>query len=479
MSEVTLAQVHQALQRYWGYTALRSPQGEVITALLERRDVVVVLPTGAGKSLCFQLPALLQEGITLVISPLLALMENQVADLRQRGLRAAAYHSELSTYQRRQVLRQVQQQQLRLLYLSPESLFSPPVWQCLCVPTLRLNGFIVDEAHCLVQWGDRFRPSYRRLGTVRPEIARLKPDHPRIGLAAFTATADPSSQRVLIEVLGLDTPAQIRHSPYRPNLHLRVHSVWSRGYRRHCLRHFVQQQGHTSGLIYARTRRDTETLAAWLQHHGYTTAAYHGGLPAPERRRIETAWLQGALPFVICTSAFGMGVNKPDVRWICHYQPPLQLSEYLQEVGRAGRDGQPAVALTLVSDRWGLDRDDQQRWQFFERQSQDIQRQAMAQAATLPHQGNLNALRSTVANLELTLALLHQQGALQWQDPFHFQLRQIAPSVVPPNREDPESRRMQEFLRHKGCRWQFLLRAFGFTQEAQAWRCGHCDRCNS
>lgn len=478
MSEQILAQVRHALQHYWGYTSLRSPQGEVMAALLQRQDALVVLPTGAGKSLCFQLPALLQEGLTLVISPLLALMENQVADLRQRGLKAAAYHSELPAYQRQQVLRQIQQQHLRLLYLSPEALFSDAVWSCLCAGNLRLNGLIVDEAHCLVHWGERFRPSYRRLGSVRPTLARRNPHHPRIGLAAFTATADANTQRTLIEVLGLETPVQIRHSPYRPNLYLRVHSVWSRGHRRHCLHRFIQQQGKASGLIYARTRHDTEALAGWLQQQGYPTAAYHGGLAAPERRRIETAWLEGTLPFVICTSAFGMGVNKPDVRWICHYQPPLQLSEYLQEVGRAGRDGQLATILTLVSDSWGLDREDQQRWRFFQRQRQDIQQQAMAQAAKLPRHGNLNELRSTFANLELTLALLHQQGVLQWQDPFHFQLRQVRGRAVSPNSDDPEGRRMQQFLRYRGCRWQFLLQAFGFDQEAHRLRCGHCDRCN-
>ncbi|XFA74431.1 RecQ family ATP-dependent DNA helicase [Thermosynechococcaceae cyanobacterium Okahandja] len=477
MAEQSLAQIHCALQRYWGYTSLRSPQGEVMTALLQRQDVLVVLPTGAGKSLCFQLPALLQEGLTLVISPLLALMENQVADLRQRGLKAAAYHSELSAYQRRQVLQQVEQQHLRLLYLAPESLFSDAVWHALCAPTLRLNGVIVDEAHCLVQWGDRFRPSYRRLGTLRPALTRLKPEHPRISLAAFTATADPNTQRTLIQVLGLEQPVQIRHSPYRPNLYLGVRSVWSRGYRRHCLYQFLQQQGGTSGLIYARTRRDTETLAAVLQQRGYTTTAYHGGVPAPERRRIETAWLGGTLPFVICTSAFGMGVNKPDVRWICHYQPPLYLSEYLQEVGRAGRDGQLATALTLVSDRWGFDREDQQRWQFFQRQSQQVQQQAMAEARQLPPYGNLKTLASRFSHLGLTLALLHQQGRLQWQDPFHFQLQPLAPPKPPLTRDDPQPRLMQAFLRYRGCRWQFLLRAFGVAADASDVPCGHCDRC--
>ncbi|URR35239.1 RecQ family ATP-dependent DNA helicase [Thermosynechococcus sp. HN-54] len=473
MSDAQLERIQAALQDYWGYSELRSPQAEVMAALLQRQDALIVLPTGAGKSLCFQLPALLQGGLTLVISPLLALMENQITELRQRGLAAAAYHSELPSSQRRQILSHLRD--YRLLYLSPESLFSSPLWQRLCSAQVHLNGLIVDEAHCLVQWGDRFRPVYRRLGTVRPTLRQCKPQHPPLAIAAFTATADPRTQRTLIEVLGLKQPVQVIHSPYRANLHLAVRSVWSRGYRRHCLQQFLNEQQGASGLIYARTRRDCESLAMWLSQQGYCTTAYHGGLPAAQRRSIEAAWLEGHIPFVVCTNAFGMGVNKANVRWICHYQPPLQLSEYLQEVGRAGRDGQPAQALALVSDRWGLDREDQQRWQFFQRQSKEIYARAMALQARLPLKGNLQELRQHFPEVELTLALLHQQGRLRWQDPFHYCRQPLA--QVPPPPQNTQEQLMQEFLYHRGCRWQFLLQAFGFATEARGLRCGHCDRC--
>ncbi|BCX12071.1 MAG: ATP-dependent DNA helicase RecQ [Thermosynechococcus sp.] len=473
MPDADLKPIQAALRHYWGYSELRSPQAAVMTALLQRRDALVVLPTGAGKSLCFQLPAVLQGGLTLVISPLLALMENQIAELRQRGLAAAAYHSELPSSQRRQILSHLRD--YRLLYLSPESLFSSPLWQSLCSGPVQLNGLIVDEAHCLVQWGDRFRPAYRRLGTVRPALRQCQPQHPPFPIAAFTATAAPHAQRTLIEVLGLEQPVQIIHSPYRANLHLAVRSVWSRGYRRHCLRQFLKQQGRTSGLIYARTRHDCETIATWLQGQGHCTTAYHGGLPAAQRRQIESDWLQGKLPFVVCTNAFGLGVNKPNVRWICHYQPPLQLSEYLQEVGRAGRDGQPAQALLLVSDRWGLDREDQQRWYFFQRQSQDTYNRAMALQTQLPLRGNLQQLRQHFPEVELTLALLHQQGSLRWQDPFHYCRHPLAQVPSPP--KDTQEQLMQAFVYHRGCRWQFLLQAFGFATEARGWHCGHCDRC--
>ncbi|PMB21526.1 DEAD/DEAH box helicase, partial [Fischerella thermalis] len=164
-----------AFQEIWGYKDFRSPQGEIIRSLLAKNDALIIMPTGGGKSICFQLPALLQTGLTLVVSPLVALMENQVQELRQRHLSAALLHSELPSWQRRKTLQALEQQKLRLLYLSPETLFSPPVWQTLCQPQLTINGLILDEAHCLVQWGDTFRPAYRRIGAVRPALLKSKP----------------------------------------------------------------------------------------------------------------------------------------------------------------------------------------------------------------------------------------------------------------------------------------------------------------
>jgi ATP-dependent DNA helicase RecQ len=303
-------QVRARFQQTWGYENFRPPQGEIVQTLLSRQDALVVMPTGGGKSICFQLPALMGKGLTLVISPLVALMENQVQELRQRQLPAALLHSELPSQQQRQTLWALEKQQLRLLYLSPETLLSSRVWERLCQPDLAINGLILDEAHCLVQWGDTFRPAYRRLGAVRPALLKAKPEGTQIAIAAFTATADPQAQQTIQRVLQLQQPQVFLQSPYRSNLTLAVQIAWTPRGRRQRLLRFIQARPHSAGLVYVRTRRDSEDLAVWLEQQGYKTAAYHAGLNPEERRQIEAAWLGGTLQFVVCTSAFGMDFNR-------------------------------------------------------------------------------------------------------------------------------------------------------------------------
>ena len=321
-------EVRTAFQKIWGYEDFRPPQGEIIQSLLAKKDTLIIMPTGGGKSICFQLPALLQTGLTLVVSPLVALMENQVQELRSRNLNAALLHSELPSLARRQTLQALEQQQLRLLYLSPETLLSAPVWERLCQPQLVINGLILDEAHCLVQWGDTFRPAYRRLGAVRPALLKSKPPGTKIVLAAFTATADPTAQTIIKEALQLQQPAIFHINPYRSNLNPSVRIAWTPRGRKQQLLKFIQNRPKQTGLVYVRTRRDSENLAVWLQEVGFVTASYHAGLGAEERRTVEASWLSGKVPFVVCTSAFGMGINKPDVRWVLHFHTPLLLSEY-------------------------------------------------------------------------------------------------------------------------------------------------------
>jgi len=219
--------IRSEFQRLWGYEDFRPPQGEVIANLLAQRDALVVLPTGGGKSICFQLPALLQTGLTLVVSPLIALIENQVDELRRRQLPAAQFHSELPAQHRQQTLWALEHGKLRLLYLSPESLLSEAIWQRLMQPKLKINGLILDEAHCLVHWGETFRPAYRRLGAVRPAFLKAKPAGSQIAIAAFTATADPQTQQTIQRVLQLEQPAVFRFSPYRPNLKIQIRTAWT------------------------------------------------------------------------------------------------------------------------------------------------------------------------------------------------------------------------------------------------------------
>ncbi len=466
----------QTFQRIWGYADFRPPQGEIVHSLLAQQDALIVMPTGGGKSICFQLPALLQTGVTLVVSPLVALMENQVQELRQRNLPAAALHSQMASSQRRQVLTALERQKLRLLYLSPETLLTPVVWQRLCHPDLQINGLILDEAHCLTQWGDSFRPAYRRLGAVRPALLATKPAGTQLPIAAFTATADPTAQTTITKVLQLRQPQRFLLNPYRANLHLQVRIVWSPRDRRQQLLKFIQRQRGTPGLIYVRTRRDSETLATTLQQQGYTTTAYHAGLSATARRAIEAQWLSGQIPFVVCTSAFGMGINQPQCRWVVHFQAPALLSEYVQEVGRAGRDGKPAQALTLISEPTGwLDGEDRQRWRFFEQQSQQQWLTAQQLAKQLPKTGEVEAISRQYPDGAIALSLLHALGQLEWQTPFEY--------VIHPHRRQlnapptPSAQPMVQYLTTRQCRWQFLLNAFGFGQAARQMRCGHCDNC--
>lgn len=474
-------QAEQTLEKVWGYSAFRPPQGEIVQSLLAQRDSLIIMPTGGGKSICFQLPALLQPGLTLVVSPLVALMENQVQELQQRHLPAALLHSELPIRQRKQALWALEQQKLRLLYLSPETLLSPAVWERLCQPNLKINNLVLDEAHCLAQWGDSFRPAYYRLGAVRPALLKTKPPGTRIAIAAFTATADPQAQQTIQQILQLRQPQVFRCNPYRDNLHLFVKTVWTPRGRKQQLLQFIQARPQQSGLVYVRTRRDSESLAIWLEQEGYATAAYHAGLSPEERRTIEQAWLHGQTQFVICTCAFGMGINKPNCRWIVHYHAPFLLSEYVQEIGRAGRDGEPATALTLVSEPTGwLDSGDQQRRQFFADKLRSQQQTAHQLAHKLPRQGTVEAVSRQFSDGAIALSLLQAAGQLRWQDPFHY-------AIASTSQKSPALSQMQTqalgqmtaYLGTRQCRWQFLLSAFGFAAEATHFRCGHCDRCRA
>jgi ATP-dependent DNA helicase RecQ len=424
--------VQALVRQVWGFESLRPAQEKIIRYLLAGEDVIAILPTGGGKSLCFQIPALLRQGLTLVVSPLLALMENQVQQLHHHGLPAALLHHELSRSQRNSTLQSLARQELRLLYLSPETLLSQPVWEVLCQPTLKINGLMIDEAHCLVQWGDSFRPSYRRLGAVRSALLRGKKKTDRFAIAAFTATADPVTQKILSEVLALEQPQTVCLSPYRSNLSLTVKIAWSPRCRYHLLLGWLRQRFGQSSLIYLRSRREGEALAEQLKKEGLASQVYHAGLNGKLRRKIEQQWLNDEIPALVCTSAFGMGIDKPDVRFIVHYHPPFLLSEYLQEIGRAGRDGAPAEAVALMSEPSGwLDSQDRDRLRFFEQKLIQTHQSTLQLLNHLPSQGHINEINQIKEikemkgdrQSEIALALLHRLEQLEWSDPFHFQLK--------------------------------------------------------
>ena len=473
----SLNQARATFKKNWGYDDFRPPQAEIVSSLLAGKDTLIIMPTGGGKSICFQLPALLQTGLTLVVSPLVALMENQVQELRDRNLPASLLHSQMPAQQRRQTMQSLQQNKLRLLYLSPETLLSKPVWEIISQPHIQINGLILDEAHCLVQWGDTFRPAYRRLGTVRPALLKAKPANSKIAIAAFTATANPEAQQTIKNVLQLQKPEAFLLSPYRSNLHLQVQTVWTPRGRKQQLLTFIKARQKQAGLVYVRTRKDSESLADLLKEAGYETAAYHAGLSPESRRKIEKAWLNNDLKFVTCTSAFGMGINKPDVRWVVHYQAPLLLSEYIQEIGRGGRDGQSAIALTLISEPTGLlYPEDKQRGQFFQDKLRSQYREAQQLAKKLPVKGDIEAVAREFPESAIALSILHSSGQLTWQDPFNYAINK-SPQQKAEKSNFTAAEEMAKYLKHRECRWQFLLQAFGFAKEAKSMRCGHCDNC--
>lgn len=476
-SHPTPTDLRAELQRIFGYSDFRPPQAEIVQCLLNQQDALILMPTGGGKSICFQLPALLQPGLTIVISPLIALMENQVHELQQRQIPAALIYADLPRSQRHQILTHLDQ--YKLLYLSPETLLNRKVWQRLCHPNLEISSLILDEAHCLALWGDTFRPAYYRLGEVRSALLQHKPAGKRMAIAAFTATADPQTQQIIEQTLCLQSPQLFRRSPYRDNLHLAIQTVWTPRQRRQRLLRFVRSRASQSGLVYVRTRRDSEELAVWLTQQGFRTAAYHAGLPASDRRRIEQAWLTGTIAFVICTSAFGMGINKSAVRWVVHFHAPLLLAEYVQEVGRAGRDGKPATALMLVSEPTGwLDREDRQRWRFFEEQGRSQQQLAQQIATQIPPRGDVETVTRQFQQGDFALAWLYRIGRLTWETPFEYVLHSKPPVQTCAQTNRFAVQQMPAYLRTRGCRWQFILDAFGFSESGK-FRCGHCDNCRS
>ena len=472
-------EARKKLKEIWGYENFRSPQGEIIQTLLDGEDALVVLPTGGGKSICFQLPALLQTGLTIVVSPLVALMENQVNQLKQLGLSGELLHSELPRSDRKHILQAIRQQELNLIYLSPETLLSKPVWEIISQPQIEIASLILDEVHCLIQWGNTFRPAYRRLGAARCSLLKQKPPQTKIAIAAFTATADPQAQTEIVKALELKQPKTFLVNPYRPNLSLNIQTVWTPKSRKQQTLKFIQTKKNQSGLVYVRSRKDSKVLADWFKSLHYSAAAYHAGLIAPQRRKIEQDWISGEIQFVICTSAFGMGIDKPDVRFIIHYHAPELVAEYVQEIGRAGRDGKPSHTLTLISEPTGwLDSEDKQRSKFFSHKLDKQYRTAKQLIKQLPNKGEIAVIEEQFPQGELGLSILHSLGLVSWQDPFHY--RKHSSKVTSNhliNFLRSYQQQMQQYLRTKQCRWQFLLQAFGFARDAGGFKCGGCDNC--
>jgi ATP-dependent DNA helicase RecQ len=471
--------LRRAALRHFGWRRLRTGQLAAMRTVLKRRDALVVLPTGHGKSAVYQVPATLLPGPTVVISPLLALQQDQIAALTGRGdprLAAVRVSSAETPAQQRAALQALREGRARFLFITPEQLGQPD--RLGEVRDLRPSLVAVDEAHCISAWGHDFRPDFLQLGHLVRELGRPP-------IVALTATASPPVREDIVARLGLHEPREVVTGLDRPNLYLEAvccvteEDRWKRLLAR-------LRDERPPGIVYAPTRRIAEDLAERLCDEGIRAEAYHGGMAAGERTRRHEAFLADEIPIMVATSAFGMGIDKPNIRWIVHVALPDSPDSYLQEIGRAGRDGAPARALLLYR------AEDMALQRFFVGGAPD--RVELLRVALALHDGparkNDLAQDLGIASRRLgqDLALLERVGAAATVRDG----RVTAPRYAPPPDEAArlalqEARRhqtvqrsrtdmMRQFAEGRGCRGQYLLAYFG---EHLAHPCGHCDNCDA
>lgn len=333
--------INQTLKQYFGYDSLRTGQRELINGILEGRDVLGIMPTGAGKSLCYQLPALMLSGITLVISPLISLMSDQVKALNQAGVHAAYINSSLTENQIRMALSYASQGRYKIIYVAPERLNTPRFLDFVC--TADISMLTVDEAHCISQWGQDFRPSYLEIAGF---LTRL-PVRPIV--SAFTATATERVKNDIVASLGLNNPVTMVTGFDRPNLFFRVVTRKGGSQKDNSIINYVKKHEDESGIIYCATKKNVDKLYTLLNEQGISAGRYHAGLSNDERKQNQEDFTYDRIRVMVATNAFGMGIDKSNVRYVLHYNMPQSLEYYYQEAGRAGRDGEEAECVLFFS----------------------------------------------------------------------------------------------------------------------------------
>ena len=477
----SLAAARAALARVFGYPDFRGRQAEAVATVLHGRDLLVLMPTGGGKSLCFQVPALLLPGLTLVISPLISLMKDQVDALCRRGVAAALLNSTLSTEESALVQARARAGELRLLYVAPERMDSSTFQSLL--GELRISLLAVDEAHCISQWGHEFRPAYRRLGRLRAQL--------ECPCVALTATATPPVRVDIMEQLGLREPLVLAGGFDRPNLSWHVLPAPTAAWKDRALVALLKRQREGAIVVYAGTRRVVDALADYCNGCGIPAAAYHAGMAPPERLRLQDAFMGNHVRVIFATTAFGMGVDKPDVRLVVHYTLSSSLEGYYQEAGRAGRDGAPARCVVLHAPADAL------LHEFMIDQSQpdaEIVRAVCAALVRLAGPDDLVqadfrtlAAAATVTvnekQAEAVVRRCRAAGLLEArrdEGPWRLRTRADPPPLdwaevrAGRLREQHRLAAMQGYLAERGCRRRYLLRYYG--EEAPE-RCQGCDRC--
>ncbi len=326
------------LKEYFGHDNFRQLQEEAVDATLNAQDLLMILPTGGGKSLCYQLPSLLLDGVSVVISPLLALMHDQVVALRANGISAAMINSMLSIEEIKEVEQKLLKGEIKLLYIAPERLSSDYFLSFL--KRIKINFFVVDEAHCVSEWGHEFRENYRKLSILKEHFTNTP-------IAAFTATATKIVEQDIINNLSLNNPVQLRGSLFRENLTINVDYKIGDGKKQ--LLEFIDSRRGEAGIVYTLSRKSTESIASFLQKNGITAKAYHGALSSEVKNQTYAEFVSDEIDVVVATIAFGMGIDKSNIRYVVHLNLPKSIESYYQEIGRAGRDGLSSQTLLLFS----------------------------------------------------------------------------------------------------------------------------------
>jgi ATP-dependent DNA helicase RecQ len=478
----------QALEKYFGFREFREPQGEVISEILNGKDVFVVMPTGGGKSLCYQLPAILRDGVTVVVSPLVALMKDQVDALAARGLSATLINSTISGTEQQQRIRRMREGEFKLVYIAPERFRSRSFLQA--VGQITIGLFAIDEAHCMSQWGHDFRPDYFRLGSVLEELGRPQ-------VAAFTATATPEVRADIVQRLGLETPSIFVAGFARPNLRFAVTEIERESDKYKRLRDLVNH--HRTGIVYCATRKRVDLVSEELRSWGIRVISYHGGIEDAAREEAQNQFTQNNCDVAVATNAFGMGIDRADIRFVVHFEIPGSLESYYQEAGRAGRDGEPAecellfnYADTRIQDFFidgnnpsvELIRTVYLLLRNMANEQGEVERSIRDIAARIDHENNEMAVHSAIT-------ILDRHGVIDRYDipgkrirGTRLLQRELQPHQLPidivalrekEKRDRAKLKAMVDYAYGRECRQKIILRYFG---ESDYTTCGACDRCS-